>query len=274
MNDKSAKTLSTYRFLTIHPFFTYGEPNPDQVFKARGGTQVHQVGRPHADNPDTKALWNLGKRAYTLLQPIASEEELNDELAEFDAFIEEARITIYKSMIQGKIRGVTPAGSIADPEWIKELPESEILDICWGMGTAKGPISDESLADVFHTLFCFAALIEIENAYIGLFFDGRDAVSSALAAAEAVFNAETIANRTERIQEARREIALQGALSRLQNDPRQREKQFVKECWREWREHPSRYASKAAFARDMLTKCSHLQSSKKIEDWTRSWEQE
>ena len=32
-----------------------------------------------------------------------------------------------------------------------------------------------------------------------------------------------------------------------------------------------RYKSKAAFARDMLEKCEHLTSTKKIEDWCREW---
>ncbi|MEB3098814.1 hypothetical protein VCS63_23460 [Achromobacter sp. D10] len=273
MNDNPVPA-SKYQFLTLHPFYTYGQPNEGRIFKARGGKEAQQVGRPHGDNPDTAALWRLGERAYSLLQPMASVDQFDAELAEFNAFLDDARRGIYASIVGGTIHAVTPDGGDANPDWIKDLPESQILDMCWGMGTAKGPISDEFLADMFRTSFCLAALIEIENAYIGMFFDGRDAVSSALAAAEAIFNAETIANRTDRMQEARRQIALQGALSRLQNDPRQREKQFIKDCWREWKNDPSRYASKAAFARDMLTKCSHLQSSKKIEDWTRQWDQE
>jgi len=63
-----------------------------------------------------------------------------------------------------------------------------------------------------------------------------------------------------------------GGHARAQNDPRATEKAFVLECWREWNRHPKNYRSKAAFARDMLSKCKHLTSTKKIEDWCREWE--
>lgn len=63
-----------------------------------------------------------------------------------------------------------------------------------------------------------------------------------------------------------------GGHARAQNDPRATEKAFVLECWKEWRAEPHRYKGKAAFARDMLTKCAHLTSTKKIEDWCREWE--
>jgi hypothetical protein len=64
-----------------------------------------------------------------------------------------------------------------------------------------------------------------------------------------------------------------GAKVRHERDPRQREKAFIRACWREWRKEPGRYSSKAAFAGDMLDKCEHLRSQKKIEDWCREWEQ-
>lgn len=62
------------------------------------------------------------------------------------------------------------------------------------------------------------------------------------------------------------------ALARLENDPRQKEKELVYECWQQWQKTPNKYKSKAAFARDMLDKCEHLTSTKKIEDWCRQWE--
>lgn len=67
-------------------------------------------------------------------------------------------------------------------------------------------------------------------------------------------------------------MARNGALAKKKSDPRQVEKIFIRECWKEWQKNPNRYASKAEFARDMLTKSSHLTSQKKIEDWCREWE--
>lgn len=68
--------------------------------------------------------------------------------------------------------------------------------------------------------------------------------------------------------------AINAALARWEKDPKKIEKTFVNECWQEWRENLSKYKSKAAFARDMLTKCESLTSQKIIEDWCREWEKE
>jgi hypothetical protein len=62
-----------------------------------------------------------------------------------------------------------------------------------------------------------------------------------------------------------------GGRSRWENDPKTIEKRFVEDCWRGWQATPTRYISKAAFARDMLEKCSHLTSQKQIDDWCRAW---
>lgn len=62
------------------------------------------------------------------------------------------------------------------------------------------------------------------------------------------------------------------AYARHMADPKSAEKIFVKDCWDEWQESTLRYKSKAEFARDMLNKCEHLKSQKKIEDWCRQWE--
>lgn len=69
-------------------------------------------------------------------------------------------------------------------------------------------------------------------------------------------------------------VGRRGAQQRLKNDPRQRDKQAVRECWELWRSHPNRYRSKAAFARDMLTKFENLKSQPVIESWCREWESE
>ncbi len=74
------------------------------------------------------------------------------------------------------------------------------------------------------------------------------------------------------LAKARRELAMLGAQARLAADPRQEDKAFIRDCWLQWRNNPASYPSKAAFARDMLQKCEHLKSQKKIEDWCREWD--
>lgn len=73
-------------------------------------------------------------------------------------------------------------------------------------------------------------------------------------------------------KEERSLMARRAAEDRLKRDPKQKEKRFINSCWQEWQNNPTRYSGKAAFARDMLDKCEHLVSGKKIEDWCREWE--
>lgn len=71
---------------------------------------------------------------------------------------------------------------------------------------------------------------------------------------------------------ARSNLGKAGVKAKLDNDPKQKEKDFVYKCWQEWQTNPDSYRSKAAFARDMLDKVENLSSQKKIEDWCREWE--
>ncbi len=74
------------------------------------------------------------------------------------------------------------------------------------------------------------------------------------------------------IVNARREIAIRAVETKLANDPKQKEKTFIFECWQTWQKSPYTYSTKAAFAKDMIDKCEHLRSQKKVEDWCREWE--
>jgi hypothetical protein len=61
----------------------------------------------------------------------------------------------------------------------------------------------------------------------------------------------------------------------IDSNGKQKAKELVKECWKKWQLEPDNYKSKAAFARDMLSKNEDvLSSSKVIEDWCREWERE
>jgi len=62
------------------------------------------------------------------------------------------------------------------------------------------------------------------------------------------------------------------AYARHATDPKQKDKALVRECWVEWQKEPSRYKTKAAFARDMLDKFESLKSQPVIEGWCREWE--
>jgi len=68
-------------------------------------------------------------------------------------------------------------------------------------------------------------------------------------------------------------VGKKGGDAKSAADPKTKEKEFVFECWQDWRSGKTAYASKAAFARDMLEKCTLLTSQKNIEDWCRAWDQ-
>lgn len=65
-----------------------------------------------------------------------------------------------------------------------------------------------------------------------------------------------------------------GARRKLERDPKQFAKQQVRECWDIWKAEPSRYKSKSAFAKDMLSKYEQLESSEVIQRWCREWDAE
>ena len=64
------------------------------------------------------------------------------------------------------------------------------------------------------------------------------------------------------------------AYAKLANDPKQKDKATVRECWEAWQKRPDNYGSKAAFARDMREKFPNLESQPVIEGWCRTWERE
>ena len=76
------------------------------------------------------------------------------------------------------------------------------------------------------------------------------------------------------IGDLRTAFAKQGAAAKLSRSPQQQEKQLVRDCWDTWQQRPATYKGKAAFARDMLSKCESLKSPRVIERWCREWELE
>ena len=74
------------------------------------------------------------------------------------------------------------------------------------------------------------------------------------------------------VNDARTIMASEGGISRTNNDPKQRDKVLVRECWDKWQERPADYKGKAEFARDMREKFPNLKSQPVIEGWCRNWE--
>ena len=79
------------------------------------------------------------------------------------------------------------------------------------------------------------------------------------------------------IKQARSEMAKIGAQAKLADDPKQKEKAQVRECWEDWQRTPlnfqgkRKYKSKDAFAKGMLDKYESLESAQVIARWCREW---
>lgn len=74
--------------------------------------------------------------------------------------------------------------------------------------------------------------------------------------------------------EIRSRIGKAAAAARLSKDPKQRAKEWVFECWKDWQKRPDAYPSQAAFARSMLEKELGLTSQPSIEAWCREWKKQ
>ena len=75
-------------------------------------------------------------------------------------------------------------------------------------------------------------------------------------------------------RQARVDLASLAARTKIANDPKQKDKTVVRECWNTWQKNPDDYESKAKFARDMLEQFPNLESQPVIEGWCRTWERE
>jgi len=156
---------------------------------------------------------------------------------------------------------------------LKHRTEAEILALTVQIFDQLREMGEIDVVDELrgeHLLF--ACLREIDNAIIGMELDGRGSVSSVVSAMNALSDAQAELNGSPQLKKVRRRMAYEAAVARHQKDPKAADKKLVFECYREWRANPSRYKSKAEFARDMLEKCQHLKSHKKIEDWVRGWD--
>nr|WP_313036545.1 hypothetical protein [Achromobacter ruhlandii] len=219
-----------------------------------------------------QALWDLGKKVYDCLE-VADEPEFREMVAVQLSNIEEFRdILLQRALRTGLKYGdsvITSAEEIG--KRIAELEPSEVVDTCYPL-VAHQPL-DDSLWPLFTGLYLMGALLEIDSALIQNDLKEGGAIQSALMAAEMLDRARALMPHENSLRLARKQLATSAAAAKLNNDPRQADKRFVRECWDEWQLEPERYESQAAFARDMMAKCVHLTSVAVVERWCRAWKQ-
>ncbi|MDM4772407.1 hypothetical protein [Solimonas sp. SE-A11] len=254
-------------FMGFSPFQTYSDASNRYL--------LNEAGRPiyrNPENSDADALWRIGHEAYRLLE-VKDRQDFLTRYEEFKRSISMWEKLVVEMAADGRIIDKAGIALCSKSLSLTYRTEAEILAY---VAQILDQFREAGLADVIderrgeHLLF--ACLREIDNAITGMGIDGRGAVASVVSAVNALADAQAELNGSPQFQKVRRKMAYEAAVVRHQKDPKAADKKFVFECYRDWRANPSRYKSKAEFARDMLEKCQHLKSQKKIEDWVREWD--
>ncbi|KAF0843440.1 hypothetical protein FNL37_0866 [Methylovorus glucosotrophus] len=257
------------KFYHFCPIKTYSHPE-SKFFIQKNGTEFC-LSR-NRNSSDLNEIFRLGKEIFRRISLLQKNGSFEDFLSTYDMDIQLFReMAIYlhqskKIVLIGDISGER----IENPDWY-EMNHAEIINICWNVATSTDWLSDNDFSSLYYSCLLGCALIEVDRTLLNLMM-GEGAVESSISAANLLSNAMSIDSNNKSFELSRKNFALSGAIGRLNADPRQKEKSFVFDCWKKWKLDTSRYQSKASFARDMLEKCEHLTSQKKIEDWCRVWE--
>ncbi len=275
-NERMTKRI-TENFVSYCPTNTFADENAERLFlDAEGKDCLKGCRIEQGKNSSLDGLFDIGIKAYALLYEgvDAAEKNRSDFHELFRNFRETVgglRQVISEKVNKGAFIVSRPDGRRAEETAVLEAADIEIIKIGRNI-TRKFHADDEDMRQLYVELLCIGCLREIDHAIVALAHNPIDAVESTLLAKEAfdLAKADEIEEGVTRefvIRRARNAVA-----AKLANDPRQDEKQFIRECWQDWQRGKSHYTSKAAFARDMIEKVEHLTSTKKIEDWCREWE--
>lgn len=242
--------------------------NPYLTFSNVLNTQfVTSINKLEFDD-DIAALFALGRDAFSHLTVEKSEYCFNERMSVYFELIERLRCALKKT----RFRYSASATSDEIEKYWDAASDEKVLITVLGDLTRLDMLGDFTPARL-RQIFALQALAEIDTAIFMKFFGtGIGTVESAISAAYAVSNATAMELGGRIFEQGKRNLSSRGVKARKEHDPKQREKAFIFECWQQWQKLSAPYPTKAAFARDMLTKCEHLTSQKKIEDWCREWE--
>lgn len=170
------------------------------------------------------------------------------------------------------------------------LEPFDVLSIQQQVFDRDGSAKEAGDFALLQQVWCVVCMAEIDHALLSAMYDDAgDGVESALRAREALqkardssrilvkaLGAETneAGDRGAVVVAVRSDFARLGALAKLEKDPKQKAKQEVRAAWNEWQRRPHMYASKSAFANELLKRQSALTNQRVIVDWCGVWERE
>ncbi len=259
-------------------YVTFGQKSDCRFYKADG--------QPTFNERDAKKIYHsiselfvLGEKAFNCLDAFYRlEDSLNttEPITLYETLDIHAQVSKIEMVDELRKDNVLILNSLT----YKDLPPSkyDLADTYGILGTylnhysSLGKKLDKEKIDEIAICYLIAIFEYIDIVITGM-LSKKYEIGAALIASDCLTNFHLLCNDLD-IQGLRSGIGRQAAEARIKKDPRQQEKQLIKECWQNWQADKSQYKSKAAFARDMMEKVEHLTSAKKIEDWCREWEKE
>ncbi|MBX9901805.1 MAG: hypothetical protein K2Y28_13570 [Burkholderiaceae bacterium] len=237
-------------FLSYHPFLTYTVD--EKYFIGANGRPTfsgwESVSHPTDMNRDALDLWDLGKNAFDALPKFNSKDEFDNT---YESNLQTINFLKQELSKRSDITFVNSNGQKLVPDF-DNFEFSDVANIAWELGRLNS-LDFNFLA----VLFLFSCLQEVDNAIMGMCLE-NDAISAAIAAANAYANFQSINSGNEGLQKARATLAKHAALRRHATDPLLIEKQiakvFIRECWEEWQKKPDRYETQSKFAIDVTQK--------------------
>ncbi|MDQ1833221.1 MULTISPECIES: hypothetical protein [Massilia] len=247
------------KFTTFDPFNSFS--TDAQRFLDKKGSVPAWLKDNESD--DLLQLWRIGSDAYHAIGEFETQADFEELFLEH-----QDGIRIFADVLtkEGTHLDFKNQDGVSWQPDFSITPSMEILCVFWQLADSR-----DKLFETISGHFLFACLEEIDMALMGR-VTGTDYLHAVINAVRAFGNYQALATGNGELQKARSELAFLGAKEKHARDPKQGEKLFVLDCWKEWRQKPDSYRSKAAFARAMVDKCEYLESTKNIEDWCREWE--
>ncbi len=163
-----------------------------------------------------------------------------------------------------------------DYDWVEKL--DIFLQSIDHANARSGNDTSVLVGEQFKPVVAAALLRRIDDAIISDFFDGDGLIENVVDIVELRDRIKPSSTQKLTIDAAigadRKKIGRTGAAARLAKDPKQADKQNVRDCWERWQKNRHEYKSKSAFARAMLEKYENLESHRVIERWCKEWESE
>ena len=267
-------------FRNYDPILSFKRDGEDDAFRRSDGTSCFDEHNQERldEHPDTLVLKKIAFRAMRRIRETLTDEPLADAIYFALKDVENYRSFFADQLRTGnlKVGGYDEEGQpLASQDAIDRVIHADDFDIvnCSAAMCRFSPeeTKAQELLNVEIMYLC-VALKEIDAALPTLRFGIGGTAIYAVVALDCLRTAEAMRS-GERVRRATfTEWGRTASAKRLKNDPRQADKQLIKDYWRTWQSVPTRYRSKAAFARDMVDKSEHLTSQKVVEDWCREWE--